>query len=182
MWRTAAWSSSSGAWDSERPTSARQCELAGRAVQLFRAGDRDHRAIKRHIVLLELTEYVLAEVRQEADPIGHPAQPEPDREPAEPQRHQLGDRQVLISCLPGRHDPPADDNAAEPHSPVEELQPRQRSAHEAVSGEHVAGEYAIRLAGGCIDAPGAGPCPPDPGDKPSHSNDEDWSSCPRVRG
>src|SRR5258708_31086688 len=92
MSRTAAWSWNSAVSDSERPASGLRGDLAGRAVQLFRSRDLDHRPVHRHIVLLEFPEYVLAPVRQEADPIRSTAQPEPDREPAEPQRHQLGDR------------------------------------------------------------------------------------------
>src|ERR1700684_3900983 len=99
-------------------------------------------------MLLQQREDLVAVIAQEGHPARIPSQPEPDGDPAVAQGYELGYGQLLIPCLPGRHDPPADRDAADPDAPVEELQPGERSAGDEVPAHHAAPENLVELARG----------------------------------
>src|SRR6202046_3484111 len=110
---------------------------------------------------LQQREDLVAVVAQERHPARIPPQPEPDAKSAPAQGNQLGYGQLLVPCLPGRHDPAADRRAADPDAPVEELQPGEISAGNEVPAHHAAPVKSVGLTRWHVDGAPARGGPPD---------------------
>src|SRR5580692_5104632 len=136
---------------------------------------------------LQQREDLVAVIAQEGHPARIAPQPEPDGDPAVAQGNELGYGQLLIPCLPGRHDPPADRGAADPDAPVEELQPGEISAGNEVPAHHAAPVKSSELTRWHVDGAPARGGPPDPEAQPGrggqgHHHDHDVDQHPSSRG